>query len=816
LLFCSLPLVNYTITDDWPETAASYLAIIACVFAPHALLAVSGTPLGVIRRLLAGAALLGLVWEAVALSHPGYWPLVAITLVASAALAAIRTDYSLPIRLAVIAALGLVSLIVVALLAPDVVHEISIAGSNLKRSIRGPTGGLWASNVPGLLHGGERSPFTFLWMTVSSLIIGFGSRDAARRHVVVGSALMSFGLGFGAATLSTGASRYAPSALWALRDPAIGFAILSAASAAGALDNNRVTRAIGIRAAVVALLLGAVLGPVTVADALFRQVTLADLFDTYVSPQGTTRPEARMSRRGMPADRVPIGSRIALWPRVGQGMRDRKRSQANFADAGYVLVTATTKQRTMKGLVEPNDVLFEQSTYLASEVLCNSMAVTFLQLNYLLAPTPVECDAWRPAEPPMVVDGWLMVHASTALDTRIRALPSAMIAETLRRSPALSAGSSLLSLLTPLPDTSVTLGSRDIVIRQKHPSSSTNLTIILPVAYDSAWITSSGHIDNVGGLLALTKATDARIVLSFAPDVVAILRSSAMILAQFFACLGLIGLSSVAPVTTPSAARVDASVRLYVDDIVLKLRRVVSWLRRYGCWPHPLYIGYSAVMFLTLKWRPEDSDETSLAVALLLPLTAVVVSRVVSSERTHEWLGRLALTMVIIRVLVDGSRSYQALHDPLFWSIVAAAAFGLSIAASRRVRIASTAAALAGATAALAMILPVFPNFDSNFPAINTETVRASLGALSYQLGVLGTILLLALWVRAIGLHAIPFNRIRRPAVIARGALLVGLVLCLAGAVPSPKISAPWMMTLGALFGFAAKFGSAADTTSRG
>jgi hypothetical protein len=289
-----------------------------------------------------------------------------------------------------------------------------------------------------------------------------------------------------------------------------------------------------------------------------------------------------------------------------------------------------------------------------------------------------------------------------------------------------------------------------------------------------------------------------------------------MIVAQFFACLGLIGLASVAPVTTPSARRVDVSVRLRLHELALERRRLVSWLRRRGYWPHPLYASYCAVMLVTLKWRPEDRDETSLAVALLLPLTFLVVSRVVRSVRIHEWLGRLALTVVIVRVLVDGSRAYQALHDPLFWGIVAAAAFGMSIAAARRVGIAFPAAALAGAAAALATILPVFPNFDSNFPDLNSETVRASLGALSYQLGPLGTALLLVLWVRAIGVHAIPFNRIRTTAVIARAALLVGLVLCLAGAVPSPKIGAAWMIALGALFGFATDIGSAANTASRG
>ena len=109
LLFFSLPVVNYTITDDWPETAVTYAAIVACVFIPHALLTLSTAPLDAGARVRAAVSLVGLFWGLMAISHPGYWPVIALTLVVSAAVASIRTEYPLRTRAAVVTALAVVS-----------------------------------------------------------------------------------------------------------------------------------------------------------------------------------------------------------------------------------------------------------------------------------------------------------------------------------------------------------------------------------------------------------------------------------------------------------------------------------------------------------------------------------------------------------------------------------------------------------------------------------------------------------------------------------------------------------------------------------
>jgi len=243
---------------------------------------------------------------------------------------------------------------------------------------------------------------------------------------------------------------------------------------------------------------------------------------------------------------VPTGSRIALWPGAAAVMRNQRRSQADYVDAGYVLLTATLKQRTMARLFEPNDILFEQWTYMPAEILCSGPAVQFLQVEYLLAPAPVPCDVWTPMNPPLMVDEWLSVHTpAAALDRQVRAVPAAALSEAMRREPALGSRSSLVSGLTALPGTSLTIGPRDAVIHQDGPSASAGQTLVLPLAFDSAWSASSGRIEDVAGLVALTGADQPDIILRFMPDAVVVLRSVATTAAQIIGCLGLIGLALV-------------------------------------------------------------------------------------------------------------------------------------------------------------------------------------------------------------------------------------------------------------------------------
>jgi len=551
LLFWSLPIVNYTIADDWPETALTYCAFLVCIFAPHALVEVRGDPNAAKHRTIASVSILGLLWSSLVASHAGYWPLLAVALLLSAALVAIRTDHPLRERLTIIALVGGVSCAAIAAIAPDVVREMSVAGdalATMRRPPRGPEGSLWSANSPLVVYGSARRTFMLLAMTVSALVIGVGCDSASRRRLTVGSAIAACACGVAATTLSTDGWRWAPSVLSALRDPAIGFAVLAAACAAGSLQANRVARAIGPRTAGALLFLTGLQGPIVATAAVLEQHDMQELLDERVAPRGTTPPEDRIAQRGLAADRVVKGSRIALWPGAAATMRNQRRSQADYVDAGYVLLTATLKQRTMARLFEPNDVLFEQWTYMPPEILCSGPAIQFLQVDYLLAPTPVPCEVWTPMNPPLMVDEWLTVHTPVAaLDRQVRVLPATALSDALQREPALGGRSSLVAALSPLRGSSLTIGPRDVVIHQDTSSASTGLTFVLPLAFDSAWTASSGRIHDVAGLVALSGADQPDIVLKFAPDAVAVLRSIATTAAQIIACLGLIGLAARDP-----------------------------------------------------------------------------------------------------------------------------------------------------------------------------------------------------------------------------------------------------------------------------
>jgi hypothetical protein len=550
LLFWSVPVVNYTITADWPETAVTYCAVVACAFAPHALLALWDSRRSLSSRLVASLSLTGVAWGLIGVSHPGYWPILGGALVLTGGLALCRSDHPLRTRLMVVAALGTVSLVAVALQLPDITREIQVAGpavATMERFTQGPTGSLLLANLFPFGQIGPRLPFTFLVMTLVSLVIGLQLRDTHRRRLVVGSALISILCGVGAATLDPrilGSAVYAPSSTSALRDPAVAFAVLSAACAAGALPCGYLGRFMGAGTALAVLLLAGLQGPLYAA----RVVEVwSGNNPSIISPRGLAPAAERASTRGLARDYVSPGGRLALWPGVRESMRNLHDASTEFADAGYILVTTATKQRTMRGLVEPNRALFNQAVELSSQVLCDARAVQFLQLQYLLAPQPVECDPWRPLIPPRAVDTWLDVLVPTVADDRVRALPVARLSEPVANDPALSASSSLLSALIPLPGTSVSVGPRDVVVLQDDLSRTMDLVLVLPVAYDSAWTASTGQVHNVGGLLALVGGNQHRVVLTFVPDSVAILRAVSMTLAQFLTCVGLLGLAYVRP-----------------------------------------------------------------------------------------------------------------------------------------------------------------------------------------------------------------------------------------------------------------------------
>ena len=386
-------------------------------------------------------------------------------------------------------------------------------------------------------------------MALLSFSIGLTLNDAHSRRLTVGSALISIVLSVGAARMSPGSWVYAPSTTWALRDPAVAFAILSAACAIGALRRSRGVKYF-VGPAVAALAIAGLLGP-----SLAARIALTDIPEPHWN-QDMRAPEARVSIRGLPRDRVPPGERLALWPGVRRWMRSESIASTDFADAGYLLTTAWTKQRTMRGLVEPNEVLFNQTTDLSEEVLCDPNAVRFLRLRYLLMPSDVECQPWTRL-PGLQVDGRFDVGVATEWDDMVRAFPVANVSERIRREPALSAGSVLLPALVPLSGTSLRIAASSVVIRLDDSSFADGQALVLPVAYDSAWQASSGQVHNVGGLVALVGVDQRQVTVDYVPDAVAVLRAASMTLAQILAIVGCLGLACVRPARSTPGNRIN-------------------------------------------------------------------------------------------------------------------------------------------------------------------------------------------------------------------------------------------------------------------
>lgn len=546
LLFCSVPMVNYTIYDDWPETAVTYCAFVACVFAPHAMLAFLHSASTRAGRRIGALSVAGTVWALLVLAHPGYWPLLASAVVLSGVLALCRSDHPFRTRLAVVAALAVVFLTAVALPSFDILRDLhaTSARGDTDRSVDPLPAGVLASNMFPFGEAGARFPFSYLVLAVVAIPVGLASSHAHVRAVILGSALTSIALAFGMTTLSPrgSVSAYAPSASWALRDPAGAFAVLSAAWATAAtyrsLSHRRCVPFTWGAAG--ALAIAALQGPAYAVRLITQELTHEESWTRDLSA-----PEERASRRGLAPDRVPPGQRLVLWPNVRQAMRDTRLPSTDFADAGYFLVTAWTKQRTMRGFIDNNSVLFNQTTELSARVLCDAQAVQFLQLRYLLRPADVAvCTPWsRVAD--LRVDDRFEVDVAREVDDRIRALPVASLAEPLSRKPALAAESELLPALAPLAGTSLIIEPPTIVLRLDDPSVATGQALVLPVAYDAAWRASSGQVRNVGGLLAVVGVDQRQLTLTFVPDLVAVLRALAMTLAQVLALAGVLGLAYV-------------------------------------------------------------------------------------------------------------------------------------------------------------------------------------------------------------------------------------------------------------------------------
>ena len=799
LVFCSVPMVTYAVYNDWPDVTFTYCAMMACVFAPQALLATLAAPRPVRARTIGALSVAALTWGAVALSHPGYWPHIAATLVCAAGLALVRSDRPWRHRLIAVALLAVATMLPVAAQVPDILREVNIPGADtsaLGRYTEPTEGALVAANLFPFGTLGSRVPFSHLLLALLSLVIGATSVDRQNRRLSMSAAIVSIGFAIGAATLPAGSAAYSPTGIWTLRDPAAGFAILAAAAAVAGLRGGvrRPTRTV----ALAALLIVALQGPAYAAQLVLtnfggpqQDETASQWPNQGIWTRDMTSPAERVRLRGLVRDPQPAGQRLALWPGVHEAMRTDRVAAMDFADAGYTLVTAWTKLRTMRGLIRPNEHLFSQAVELSPDILCNPTAIAFLQLRYLVAPPATTCGPWTP-EPGVRIDGRYALFSVGAMDARVRTLAPASASGQMRLQPALSAGSALMDALEPVSGSAVRLEPPGVEVRLDDPATTADRALVLPVAYDEAWQASDGRLHNVGGLLTLTDVRQPRVTLEWVPDRVAWLRAGAMTVAQIMALLGFIGLVYVHPM--PAHVPVSSAPLLGLRTLASRWQTMTMSalgrpLRQPRYW---LYLAYTAGVVWALPWVTQDPARITLAGALLLPFVALGTARLTQIDAVHTTVSAALFALALLSVGARGSLSSDALSDPLFWAVVSAAALLASLV-SRRWRIAArTLAAVAGAAVMIAVLLGTASGADAT----------RGFDLLARQFGFPAAISLLALCIQGIARRDTHRRDRWHLGAASRAALLSGVLLLLGG-LPVGRIDGRWLVVLGILLGLA-------------
>ena len=242
--------------------------------------------------------------------------------------------------------------------------------------------------------------------------------------------------------------------------------------------------------------------------------------------------------------------------------------------------------------------------------------------------------------------------------------------------------------------------------------------------------------------------------------------------------------------STPAALTLARRNAATLDDWAkgYASRRAMSLRCRPRTW---LYLAYTAAVVHWLQWRPEAPERLDLPTALLLPLVALTMwwlaRRVVVQ---HVLCGALCVG-ALVRVATRGSLSPEALHDPLFWGVIAATALGVSAATGRWPIAAQSAAALAGAFTMTSLLLPALPGFEPSLPFTDS-------------LGVTAALCLVGLWIQAIVPPATHLGTMGRASAGIRGALMAALILVVAGAQAATVVEArPWIAALAVMLGLA-------------
>ena len=251
------------------------------------------------------------------------------------------------------------------------------------------------------------------------------------------------------------------------------------------------------------------------------------------------------------------------------------------------------------------------------------------------------------------------------------------------------------------------------------------------------------------------------------------------------------------PAVPPAAARAARALRRFAAMTAPLLRQRRDWL----------YFAYAAAAVFGVAWRPEASTALDLTGALLLPLAALTAARLTQADSVNRVAGAAIWAAAFLYIAAGGSRAINALNDPIFWGAAALVALGVSFGSRRwpggaaGVAGAGGAAAVAGACTIVAVLLPVFPDFDMRLPRLTLAVAGASISALADQFGVMGLICLFGLWIQALTAACLR-GAASRITAAAGGALLAALVLALAGAAPESRTDwRLWLLVLGLLLG---------------
>jgi hypothetical protein len=217
-----------------------------------------------------------------------------------------------------------------------------------------------------------------------------------------------------------------------------------------------------------------------------------------------------------------------------------------------------------------------------------------------------------------------------------------------------------------------------------------------------------------------------------------------------------------------------------------------------------LYVGYTAGVILVFTREPVNAE--SLRFELLLPIASFAVARLSREERTRGLVVSALLVGALISVVgVEMTLSESASAAlPRRLLHVAVAGFAVFALLGRRWPTAVRASSvLAGGCMVLAIVLATFAK--AGLLETGTDLRKPVVSALAGEMGILGVLCLLGLWLRAtVGTARAAWSGRSRSLAVCHGALVAMLLMSLAMALPPswhPAASGYPPVALGVLLG---------------